>query len=262
MARLDRIYSNHFLIDIYDSAISTAAEGNLHDVSRLSDHLVVSGSFVRKNRGSVWKPIPSWVCRHPFFTGACEDAMALSPFFGVSGVEKVLWAKQILRNAARRVIERSQIRGARTISEQLHWICTFLRALRAEKHQMAQKAASAFPDIWKYVRDTGDGSIFVHDAAGLDQLLSSLMESDIDARIASIDTAKNLPEYKVGQERSKLNEWRKQWSLTGRRKTLQAAKDDAGNVVADPDAACAMFADHWSGVFSPKDVDVPAARTF
>ena len=262
MARLDRVYSNHFLIDVYDSSISAAAEGNIHEASKLSDHLVVSASFVRKRRAKGWRPIPSWVCRHPYFNNACVDAMALSPFSGGSIVEKVLWAKQILRNSARRVIDRAQIRGARTIPEQLHWICSFLRALRSGNHRMAYKAASAFPEIWKFARQTNGGDIDLHDTAGLDHFLSTLMESDIDTRIASIEASTELPEYKTAHDKAKLNEWRRQWASVGRCKKLQAAKDEMGNVITDPDVACAMFSDHWSGVFCPKDIDVAAARAF
>ena len=262
MSRLDRIYSNHLMIDVYDACISAATIGNLHEISKLSDHLDVSASFVRKSRSPAWRSIPSWVCQHPYFCNACEDAIACAPFSGGSPVDEVLWAKQIMRNAARRVIERSRIRGARTVPEQLHWMCSFMRALRAKNHLAAFRAASAFPEIWKFAAQTDDGSIVLSDVLGIERLLCTTMEAGIDERIASVDAAKDLPEYKAGQEKSKLNEWRKQWSLKGRRKTLEAAKDEEGNVIVDPDIACSVFSKHWGNVFSPKDIDVLAANEF
>ena len=262
MSRLDRIYSNHYLIDIYDACISAATEGNLHNIDKLSDHLLVSARFARKQRSSAWRSVPSWVCQHPFFPTACEAVINLSPYSGSSTVDKVLWAKQVMRIAARRVVMRARTRGARTVPEQLHWMCTFLRATRTGNHLMANEAAIAFPAIWNYAVRDPDGSISVHDVGGLDQLLRTTMETDIDARIASIKPSKSLPEYKAGQEKSKLNEWRKQWSFRNRRKSLQAAKSDDGTVIDDPDVACETFANHWSGVFDEKGIDMAAARDF
>ena len=40
------------------------------------------------------------------------------------------------------------------------------------------------------------------------------------------------------------------------------AKDSEGNIISDPDQACKAFAQHWGNVFSPKNIDVSAARGF
>ena len=87
------------------------------------------------------------------------------------------------------------------------------------------------------------------------------MEASINEKLAEIDATEGLPEYKVKQEKTKLSEWRKQWSLKSRRKSLKAARDDKGEIINDPELASQIFSSHWGKVFDEKKIE-PATREF
>ena len=141
------ITSSLIYIYIYDACIQAQANGNLHESNKLSDHLVVSACFRTKEIGCSARSVPSWVCKHPHFSDACEEAANEAPFGEGSPVEEVLWAKQIMHNAARKVVATTKNIGAKTIPEQLHWACTFLRALRTGNHELAIAAANASSEL-------------------------------------------------------------------------------------------------------------------
>ena len=88
------------------------------------------------------------------------------------------------------------------------------------------------------------------------------MSSHIEERIAALESTKQLPEYSVSQEKSKLALWLSQWSLKRRRKSLQVARDKDGQIIEDPERASAVFCSYWKNVFSEKTIDEVLAHSF
>ena len=59
-----------------------------------------------------------------------------------------------------------------------------------------------------------------------------------------------------------LQKYQSRWSLAIETYSLNAAIDNNGNVVADPDEAAKIFKDYWIKVFCRKDVDIVACFRF
>ena len=262
LSRLDRIYSNIPSWRLSGVDIRTSSFGHVTDADRLSDHIPVL-SFINAKRREGDVPLPVWTTKDPFFKVALENEMRHESVKLLSVVDGVKRLKQCMRKASKTVSTKSMHRGAKTVDEKVFWSITCARALFHGFTNRVIDSMIAYPSLEKFVLiDTLNGLMCVQDLSGLSLHIAELMRETIDTARAQYEETCKLPEYQRAPGRSAFNRVMDLWATRNRKAPLQAARDENGIIVEEPERAASIFIDHWKVVAEEKKIDSKQARAF
>ena len=209
------------------------------------------------------RALPLWATKDPSYHDALDQEMHRCSFESMSPASAVLQMKLCMRSACRHTVEKSLRRGARTIEEQIYWSLVCVRALFHGYATKAVRAMIAYPTLETFVlASTDDGTVMACDMEGLNAHISLLMRQSLERLRHDCEEVQYEPEYQKVRQRGAIQRMMDYWATRGRKASLQAARDEQGNVVIDPDQATAIYIAHWKQVAEEKTIDRRKARAF
>ena len=262
LSRIDRIYSNTPAWRLLGAEVRTSAVGRLTDEKRLSDHLSVL-SFTCHSVRHITRPLPVWATRDPLYKAALDQQMELSNLEAMPPSVAVKRLKICMSDACKQVTRKSFRRGARTIEEQIYWSLVCVRAMFTGSGWQVARSILAYPVLEQFilVKSAGEAKLACN-MDGINKHIVSLMQESLSRLRSDLESVQGLPEYQKDQRRNSVNRLMSFWATRGRKVSLQGARDQAGNVISNPDEAADSFIKHWKAVAEEKLIDVHAARSF
>jgi hypothetical protein len=263
LSRIDRIYSNLPSWRVLLGAnIRTTTCGSVTDTDRLSDHVCVMSS-ISYHRRLEHAPLAVWVTKDPYYSVALDIEIRNKKVLYLSPVDGVLQLKKCMRQACKQVVNKSMLRGAVTLEEQIFWSLACIRGLCNGYANRVVGALIAYPELERFVLSVSHGrTLLAPNSVGLGAHIAELMHKSIDEARKAHEQASSMPEYQRSQHNNALNRITAMWATRNRKVSLQGARDNAGNVIDDPSEAAASFVSHWKAVAQEKLIDVTAARNF
>jgi hypothetical protein len=142
-------------------------------------------------------------------------------------------------------------RGARTVSEQLHWSLSALRTVRGQSsHKALRDALQAYPKLAEWI-DLQSATFL--DRTALLEHISELARTSIEEQREELETMSDLPEYKKQAKLKSLQHQSKKFSSTCRRISLEAIRDASGKPAQSMDESVCLLRDHLGRSFRRED---------
>ena len=262
LSRIDRIYSNLPAWRMLGTEVRTSPVGRLTDSTRLSDHLAVV-SFICNSKNGNLRPLPLWATRDPYYTEALDKELSHYEFGSMAPSASIQLVKRCMRVACMQVAGKSHRRGAKTIEEQIYWSLVCVRAMFHGIAKKVVQAMVAYAELERFILvDVHLGFVMSCDMEGLSEHIAALMRQSLQRLRSDLDEVRDLPEYQVHQQRRGIQRLMDCWATRNRKTSLQAARDEQGNLIDDPEQAAGQFISHWKKVAETKIIDKKAAQTF
>ena len=262
LSRLDRIYSNLPAWRMLSAEVRTTTVGHVTDGDRLSDHIPVLTQVFNAERQGI-RPLPVWATKDPFFGIALDRELSRYDHQNLTPSGALRQAKDCMRVACRLVARKSLQRGAKTIEEKIYWSLTCARAVFHGVAGLVVRAILAYPALEDFILvGVASGVMVVLNHEGLNEHIAGLMQQSLQRLCFDNEQVKDLPEYQAHKKRCATQRLIDCWATRNRKASLRGARDEAGNVICDPDQAATMLTSHWAQVASEKIIDKRAARKF
>lgn len=261
-SRIDRIYCNTTAWELSQYKTYTAAEGYRNSQTEPSDHIPVIAAVNRAHTDVGPRAIPVWVCKTDAFknelhklTDSCERH-ALS-------THNLNRAKELFRSAANSVLTLQRYQPPTTNVEYAHWAATLLRTWKYRNEELALRAVHTYTKLQQYVVfDSNQTRITAVDTIVVNSLLCECMTETAEDQLEAVANSDAIPPMHKAQKRLAIETWAKQWSPRQKRTSLEAAKDERGQVVVNPDEAAQLFINYWGNTFKQKDIHAGYAKKF
>ncbi len=261
-SRLDRVYVNQHLSSQLDRHYSCTP---LEWVKHLSAHRPIS--FARRHASrheDVARPLPTGPLSDPSWAGRVSlrfGELRSSDLVDDQPLRRLTLLKRAIRDVTEAMAEEKVEITANSVEDKLGWTIRFLRAAEEASLGRMARCAAAYPFLSELVAcddvnlRAGTSLNRVRDHAL--QLAREGISEDLKA--LADDQGKD-PQYQARRKEHILTRLKR--LLPGASLGLNAICTASGEVTADPAEMANSLKDHWSQVFTRRDIDTAQLRTW
>jgi hypothetical protein len=247
-SRIDRVYCNIPPSQLLDCVLAAGVWATATSIFKISDHRPVVVTIRPKNLwGNRPTVIPKWIACHARFAGEANAVLIDNPL-GTHPGENLAHLKEVLHMAAINVKRFVRDKPAETLDEKLHWAISFVRAIRVGDLPRMQLAVVRCSELAEAL-DTPD-NIRSANPLRAHRLVEGLSRQVAERELEGAQATR--------ADRSKVDTLQMQaaaWRKAGRRLSLNAVRNEAGDIITDPAEAARFLQGHWQGVFDHRPID-------
>ena len=254
-SRLDRIYSNHCVIDQLDRRYLCGALLP----TGLSAHRPVSFSRVRANPADKTNHVlPTLVTKHPDWAkrvavevGVLEehDGQCGNPF------RRLVLCKRAIRTVTENMAREHLQLEATEVQDTLSCVLSFIRAAEEVRLGTMQKRATEYPKIAEFVPPLDPEARSATGFLGLKQHAIELAREEVTSELRSLHSDQLAPHDQQYRQRKQSILTKLKRLLPGTCEAISVVKSDELGVCKDPEDIALALQRHWGKVFARKPID-------
>ena len=253
-SRLDRVYSNHHVVDQLDRQYACSALL----WTRLSAHRPISFSRKKPSRASTLPRLPTTPLNHPEW----PQRVSLEYQHLVTqeeGQDHPLRRLVLLKRAIKTVTIKMHREGCVEASEEkddlLGWAMSYIRAVEELNLSRMAKCAKAYPALAKFVHPSDPNARTDPGMPALRDHALALAQSVVTDEMTELQRGTHEANSAAYRQKKDHILVKLRRLTPGQNSALTAVKMASGEITTDPAQMAAALQTHWAQVFASKPMD-------